>query len=521
MVRMWLGDSKSLRRSAVFGTITAGWLCLALLPIGGGPAQASGAPSVAAGQAGAYTSVLGVGLGLSGLALTTYSGQSQAAYNQSEATASSASVNLGGLGALGANTSVCGTVPLPANEQPQALTADSADGASSKTTGGNLPGGLPGTESVSVSPLPEIAMATTSPVSASVAGLLSITGTSSAAVRYVADTEQEAFSSVTDNLVLAGGLVEVSGMRWTASTISGATSAATANFTFGTVTTKVLGIPVQLPGSDSTATLVNLINLALSPVGISLTLPTSTDDTSGGSANVGPLTITFRGSSLESKVVSPLAAGLTDLDRALAGYSSNGTDCAQIQNLIGNLANPSETVANLVAAIAEGAGSGSVYLGGAGTSTEPAPDFTDPFGNGSPTAGEVPPTPGTTPATTRVGSTPSGPPVMSPGSAAAATTPTGSSISSAPATMGSPAASPSVATISASSGPTTTPASRTELTSSVFCATTSPSGRPACWKGLGSLVGGTVVVLAGGMLAADLWRNQRANRKRRVRKVYL
>jgi hypothetical protein len=59
------------------------------------------------------------------------------------------------------------------------------------------------------------------------------------------------------------------------------------------------------------------------------------------------------------------------------------------------------------------------------------------------------------------------------------------------------------------------------LTSSVFCATTSPSGRPACWKGLGSLVGGTVVVLAGGMLAADLWRNQRANRKRRVRKVYL
>ena len=443
-------------------------------------ATARDTPAGRPGQASANAAVFSVVVQSGGTTLkpSTF-GRASAAYVETQTQASSATVDLGGVGYLLTAIPICGEVLLPSSRQPQPLTASSSDGASSQTTPGNV-GGL-GTQSVSVSPSPELAAATTAPISQSLlGGLVQIDGTATSTVRFTDGAEQQADSSVTADLSLVGGLVRIEGMQWSASQHVGASSSSSATFSFGTVTIANLGTPVTLPTGASAATLVSTINAVVGPAGLQLTLPADSSDPSTGSTVIGPLLVHFAGSSLDSSFVTPAAQQLAQLEALISGQSANGTDCTDFKNLIGNVANPGETVGNVAVGIMQGAGSLDLGLGGANASTQPATDFANPFAAGGPTSS-------------------GGQPDRAPGQAL----PAGAS--------SSPTLDQAAPTAAVSSAPTAATGTETGF---LRCVTTSPAGRPGCWNGLGAAAGGLTAAMAAGLLFADVSFSRRTRRRR-------
>jgi hypothetical protein len=154
-------------------------------------------------------------VGNTNLALTV--GDSLASYQDSDARSSSETVDLGGLGVILANTNFCGSLVLPASEQPQPLSDDSDGGPPADTN--NLDGA--GTEAVTADASPESASATTTPVGQDVAGLITVGGQSFSAVSYIAGDEREAQSTAQAQLTIDKGLVSLRGMSWTAEQSTG------------------------------------------------------------------------------------------------------------------------------------------------------------------------------------------------------------------------------------------------------------------------------------------------------------
>ncbi len=466
------------RRVVARLSIAAGLALVASQPFA---PTADAAAIVQPGQASADSAVFRLGVQSGGTSLRpTAVGHASASYLQTETQASSATVDPGGLGFLLTAIPVCGVTLLPSSRQPQPLTADSADGDSSKTAHGNVAGA--GTEVVTVSSSPQFAVATTKPVSQSLlGGLVEITGTATSKVRYVADREQRAESSVTETLSLAGGLVQIDGMHWTAGRRSGGSTVSSAGFSFGKVTLRQHGVPLALPNNVPASTVVEEINALIGPSGLHLTLPTKSTDSATGATSMGPLRVHFAGSSLDRSVITPIAQQVAALESLLSGQAANGSDCSKIKNLIGNVANPAETVSNIALGIAEGAGSLDLDLGGVTASTQAAHDYANPFDSGGFTSGPRP-----------SDGVPAG--VTQPGPSAGA--------------GGRPVTSAQAPTLA------TAPAGMV-----LQCVTTSPAGRPGCWQGLSVLAGGVTVALAQGLIAADVAYSRRRHRRRRPRRV--
>lgn len=440
------------------------------------------APTVTPGEAAAAAALVGAVPQASNLTLAVTAGQSDSAYNQTEDEATSGSVDLGGLGVVLANSPVCGSVFFTEQRQPPVTTNDSTNGSSTKTND------TYGQETATVSTSPEYAEATTQPVTQTVPGVMTISGQTQTVVRYVTDQEQEATASVDADISLAGGLVTMQGAKWTASIETGVKNSSSASFNPGTVSISSAGVPLPLPSADSENQVFTAVNQALSVVGLSIIAPTQTSDTNTGSLDEGPLDLHFSGSSLDNKVLSPIAQQLATLENVIAGQTADGSDCSQVKNLLGNLLTPSEEVSNILLAGAQGSGGVDLDLGGATVSTQAAPDFTDPFGSAS--SGST--GPASLPVTSSA--TPGSPASSSVGIASTgAVTGTGATVTS-PSTTGATA-------------PVTTPtrASRPSTGSSLIrCVSTSPARSPSCWNGLG-IVAGAVAVAAGvGLLAADL-----------------
>ena len=454
--------------------------------------QQAGADSAAGvirpGQASADASVFSVVVQSGGTTLKPSAvGRASAAYVEAQTQASSATVDLGGVGYLLTAIPICGQVLLPDSRQPQPLAASSADGASSRTTGGNVGGA--GTQSVSVSPAPEYATATTKPFTQSLlGGLLQIGGTATSTVRYVDQSEQQADSSVTANLSLAHGVVVMDGMHWEASQHAGRTTTQSASFTFGTVTVANLGMPMTLPSGTPAGAVVSAINAAVGPFGMHVTLPANASDPTSGTTAIGPLQVHFAGSSLDNKFLTPAANQLAELEALYSGQTANGTDCSDFKNLLGNLANPGDTVANVVVGIMEGAGGVDLGLGGASASTQPATDYANPLAGG--------------------GSTGASGLVITPSQTVPTAAPSVTDVGAAPAT----------APVSTSDSPSPAAITATRTSAGFLrCVTTSPAGRPGCWSGLGAAAGGVTTAAAAALLAADIAFSRRTRRRRRTR----
>jgi hypothetical protein len=461
------------KRTAI-GTALIGALMLAGAQMVA-PARAA-TPTVTPGIATAGGALLGIVPGVSGLTLTTTYGEARAAYEETQAEATSATADLGGLGYYLANEPTCGNT-LPEKDQPQPLTANSGDGNTTRTSGA----GSVAAEQVSVSRMPEQAQATTSVVSESVTGILAVTGHSVASVHYLTGTEQEADSLVTENVELLGGVVGMKNMSWTATWHSGATKADVGNFNPGQVT--INGVSLS-PGT-SLADAVDAINTAIGVLGFTVVAPTTSSDSS--SVSVQPLVLRFSGSQLERTLIHPAVPAVTQLEALMNSYAQAGQDCTKIPQLFYSLSNNINSQLNLALAISQGAGSISFDLGGANAGVSSLPDFVNPFGGDNPL----------TPA--------------SPVPAAVAAIPTLTPVSKVvpPPTA---TALPSIGTARApvASSPPAAVAPATEL---VSCHTLSPAGSPGCWKGAATLAAAVLLAGGSGLFAADLVYGRRRRRR--------
>jgi hypothetical protein len=468
------------KKRIAIGSALAGAVALVGAQVGL-PARAATA-NVQPGIATAGGALLGVIPGVSGLTLTTTYGEARAAYEETQAEATSATVDLGGLGYFLANEPTCGNT-FPEKDQPQPLTANSGGGNASHTSGY----GSAAAEEVSVSQSPEKAQATTSLVSETITGILAVTGQSVAAVHYLDGTEQEADAVVTENVELLGGMVEMKGMSWTASWHSGATNADIGNFSPGQVA--INHIPVGGPNMSTAATF-SAVNQAIGLLGFTVTPPAPSSDSS--SVTVPPLVIRFSGSQVERTAINPAVGAVTQLEALLNSKAQAGQDCTKLPQLLYNLSNNADSEINLTLAITQGAGSLNFALGGANAGVENLPNFIDPFGSDNPLAA----TGGSLPATGSISS-----PVVT-------SNPAGGTVASAGSSL------PAIGTARGPTASTGSAAVTTPAAVLASCRTTSPAGSPGCWRGVATVA--ALVLLAGGsgLFAADLVYGRRRRRRR-------
>jgi hypothetical protein len=449
------------------------------------PAHAAAKP-LEPGTAAAGANLLGVSPGVSSLSLTTMIGESTAALQHEATQSKSAIVDLSTLGVVLATNQFCGRSSLPQSEQPQPILADSETGPH-VADHSTLPG--VGEEHVSASRAPQSAAATTTFLSESLPGILAASGKSTASVRFVKGKGQFAASSVTEDVSLLGGMVKLEGMKWQATRSAGTSSARATHFSFGQV--MLNGTPMKA-STSSTAAGTKAINQVLAPFGFSFLQPAQTTNAETGAISIGPLTLRFRGSTIERSLISPAGKAVIALEGLLAKNSTAGPNCADFRQLLYNVSTNVETVLNLALAISQGGGVLDVDFGGATASALNATNYTNPFDvTGPPTNplnSSFPPP--RTPQSSIVG----------PGPLTEPTTVAGT---------GPPVDTPEVATAAGS------PAS------TVVCRSTSTVGSQHCWRGVATVA--SIVALATGvvLLALDLYatRSRRPLLRRRYRRV--
>lgn len=489
------------RRRAV-GVVLAGVAGLVLSQVAIPGAQAEG--SVQAWEASANSAVVGISPSSSGVYLTSTIGQAYSAYDQSETQATSALVNLGGLGYAVASSPICGQA-ITLKQQPQPLSADSANGPSSATTQAQLFPGVKtppgsGTEHVSVSVKPESAEARTYPVTQDVPGVVHVEGIAQSEVHYVDGQAQNASASVAEDVGLLGGKVVIDGLKWSASQQRGSSEPTNkATFSYGSITVVgVGGIPVTIPGTVPIGTALAGVNGLLATLGVTISLPAESVDPGTGTVSMSPLQVHFSGSALDNQLASPAVGPLTQVINALNGQVTHGADCSQLKNLLGQLSTVPETGLTLLMSSLEGAGAVDLFFGGASADTLAAPSFTNPFDfGGSPSATPLPP------------SGLSGVPLTAPGSGLSSP-----SMSNLPGYQAATPATGSTAVAPRSGGSQQS----VRTVGLVKCVTTSPRGGSGCWRGLASVAAVAVVLLGSALLAADAVYNHRQPRPRRRRR---
>jgi hypothetical protein len=485
---MGVGRRKSAVAAMVVGA--AGLLVVQL----GDPAHAQQASSsVLPGTASAGAALVGVVPQVSGLTLTTTLGEADAAYEEQEAQAKSGIVDLGGLGYFLAGTDFCGAKGLPLSEQPQPLSADSQNGATTRTQ--SVAG--QGAETVSVSPQPERASATTTPAIEVLPGVLEVSGREEATVQYVAGTEQEADASVVEDVAFLNGLVQLNGLTWTASRRAGGTNESSVSFSLGQVI--INHVPLDRSGL-STAAAVALVNDVIGVFGFTISLPAASSDPVNGSVSMGPLVVQFSGSRVDRALLSPSVATITQLEAALAAQSTPGTDCSQFRQLLYNVGNNIAGDVNLVLLMGQGAGGLFLDLGGANASIESLPAYANPFGSPGLLRGLSPMPPSNVTALT-----------VSPTSITAGPS---SSTAAGQATQGGVQATTPPSIRGEVRGPSAG-GGTVSVAGVVLCHTTSPAGSPGCWRGLGSIAAGVTVVAGVTLLAAEVVYGRRRSRRRR------
>ena len=447
-----------------------------------GTARADSTP-LDPGSAIASASVLGAVpiVGNTNLAVTV--GDASASYQEDDAMASSQTIDLGGLGVILANTPFCGDIVLPADKQPPPLTDDS--GSTTPQTTNHLDGA--GSEGVTATASPESSSATTTPVGQVIPGLITVGGIATSAVSFSGGTERVAKASVQVQVALGNGLVALHGVDWSAEQQTGVTNESQGSFTVGSITVGSTTLPTLTASELSTA--LGLANKVLAALGLTINAPTVTTNQSNGTVTVTPLQITVGKSALSNPVVSPLVSEASALEAEINGKTSYGPDCANIKELEGNLAEPSETVANVALGAFSNGGGFDLDVGGANADTQPPPSYANPFGSGSPAAGST---------------------FLPPVSASATLPPGGAGAFSLPPVAAVPPQSQSAipSTTSPPPGP-----GNTSTVAAVHCVTTSPSGAPGCWTGDATIVGAVAVGAGAFLFLADVGSSRRSRRR--------
>jgi hypothetical protein len=412
-----------------------------------------------------------------GLSIAVRAAESSASYTGTSAVANSTSVDLGYLGnslAGGGSNACTGAGATTPSVPLSGVQASSASGPLKATGDGGM-------ETATSSAKPETAASMTTLVPVTVPGLLAVNGKSSSSVAYASGKYQDATATTTLDLSLAGGLVDVQGLQWTATDNTGKSKNASADFEIGSV--KIAGVTTKIVSAAQLSALVPTINKVLAVQGLTLVLPKMSTSSVTGAVTMGPLRLAIRGTSLTNKILTSLSAPQSSLEKQIAAVI-NGTGNACISSIAADVG-VGELVAGIVEGILAGGGVIDLDLGGANAVTEAAPNYKNPFAGesgakGGQTSGGHAGTPNTLKTTTGSG-TPAIPAAPGVGSA-----PTSGAAQPAEVATG----------LSTPSGV-------------LHCVTTSPAARPSCWGGAAPLAAGGLLVLGGGLFAIDAVRSRR------------
>jgi hypothetical protein len=254
------------RRTAIAALATGIALCATALS---GPAMA-GTPATdkTAGTASAIATSYKVNPTEASLSIGIGFGISLAGYTNQVAQAESRAIDLGIIGSTLAGAGCDGGAPtLPADQQPQALRADSRTSAPGTKTETEQYAPVI-TKSVQANATPYGEANTTTAALDGAGALATISGAHSRAVTQLRQGVREAIASVDITSVSIAGVLELAGLHWNATYQTGATESTVGTFTIGSL--KVAG--TALPTGDPTAA-IDAANTALAPLGVVITIP--------------------------------------------------------------------------------------------------------------------------------------------------------------------------------------------------------------------------------------------------------
>jgi hypothetical protein len=356
-----------------------GLSCAVLLVVPGlPPAAADG--SFVQGSGDAVANVGRLVARASGLPLAATYGGALGHYQGTTARGEAATLDLGVLGLLLTTPSACGRAPLAPGQLPKRTVADSHAGATSasKDVAAAGPVGA-GREEASARPDAKGDAAYTSAALRIGELVTAGEGRSAATAELVDGKERRASATVRfGNVDLAGGLVSLRGLRWSAEQHTGAGGAVVASGgTFGVDTIVVAGIPLPTDTPLQLAAAFGAADKVLAPLGLRVEPPRVTKSTGDREVRVTPLKLTLGDGTAARPLLGPLMSGAQPVRQALLAAMErfgNGHDCN-----LGQAGGFAFTFADVVAAAMEGAGGIDLELGGVLATTEGV-DYGDPFG---------------------------------------------------------------------------------------------------------------------------------------------
>jgi hypothetical protein len=452
-----------------------------------GLAAAGAAPVAAAagfvpGTGTSSAEVARIQMRTSGAAIGFGFGVARARFAGAQGNAEADSVDLGLFNTLSKAPLACGYSMdrlFPPGAMPAGVVVSSSDGAAQKRTASAGDGGPLqfGRQYGSAAP-DASAAATVDGMSLDLPGVLNILGgTASSTTKLVPGAQRaSAADSALGRMTLAGGVVELDGLHWTADHRTGDRSEATAGFSIGSMTVAGSPLPTGDPGQLQAA--FAAATTALIPSGLSLAEPEITRTDNG--IAVGPLRLSV---SATPALRTALAAGLlaiqplrTQLLSFVAPLQA-GPDCGLARALgFGYLAIDLATLA------LGDQGALDLELGGAAAGTD-GTAYASPFDSGygliHPVVPPPPVLPGTVP----------GPPVTRPATARSA---------------GIPAAPPNATTVAPLSPQPVRPVEITAVAMS--CRSLDGGG---CTAGHARLAGWLVLGLIAALAVADRLRSRR------------
>jgi hypothetical protein len=308
-----------------------------------------------------------------------------------EAQSLSQTVDLGAIGtSLEAQGCSGGPPTLPSSDVPPPEQAESTNGNQSLTTSitpQSSPAGFGiGNESASATTQPASDATTTASNISVPGGLLTLNGLTSSSHASIDQGTTRTATATADvgQISIGNGAVVLGGLHWAATQQSGGATTSSATFSINSLT--VAGVPVDLSQLSSAASLqsvLNIVNTALSPLGLNIQWP-ATSTLNDGTVVISPLTIGIDNNTLGQEVVGS-NLGSIQPERAALVNALLSANC--------NFAN-AILVSDIGVGVLAGGGNLNVSFGGASAMTNDLA-FTSPFGPGA-SAPALPATPSTT-----------------------------------------------------------------------------------------------------------------------------
>ncbi|MFZ0250565.1 MAG: hypothetical protein WAL61_11525 [Acidimicrobiales bacterium] len=383
------GEHRTLRmrlrgRRYTPATIRIGLACAVLTGVGivelgsGSGADTSFVP----GDALAQSQALSLAPTTGGLNYAITLATSISNYQDMEAQSLSQTIDLGAIGtSLEAEGCDGGAPTLPQSDVPPPVQAESTSGNQSLSDSIT-----PQTSSDGLGIGNEAATATTQPASGSLTtasnisvpgGLLAVNGLTSGAKASIDNGATRTATATSDigQISLGDGAVVLGGLQWNATQQSGGTTTSSGTFSIGSLT--VAGVPVDLSSLSNAGnpqTVLDVINTALSPVGLNVQWPTQTT-LSDGTVQITPLVVGIDNNALGQQVIGANENSVQPVREALVNALLSAS-C--------NFATPL-TVGDIGMGVLSGGGNLNLDFGGASAETDDLA-ATSPFGAGGGTA---------------------------------------------------------------------------------------------------------------------------------------